>query len=93
MGFRPLAVLIALVLADWGLWTWSIGSDHGTVSLVAGLLMAPLFVGLAWLATLTLTGGVRVAADRVRRRGATLPQPPAQLPRRPPVPDSDRLAA
>lgn len=93
MAVRPLAAALTLVLADWGLWTWSIGSDHGNVSLIAGLVMAPLFVALIWLATMAVTGGLRSAAERVRRRNARVAAPAAQLPRRREAPEHDRLVA
>ena len=93
MALRPLAGVLTLALADWGLWTWSIGSDHGTVSLIAGLLMAPLFVTLVWLATIAFTGGLRSAAGHVRRRTAEPPPPASRFPRRPREPEQDRLAA
>ncbi|MGI8559515.1 MAG: hypothetical protein ACR2ND_14635 [Solirubrobacteraceae bacterium] len=82
MSPRPLAVLLILVLADWGAWTWSIGAGHGTLSLLAGLLMAPLFVALLWLATMTASSLARAAAARV-----------LQLPRAPPSPRPARRAA
>lgn len=93
MFLRPLAAIAVLVLADWGLWTWSIGADHGGVSLFAGLVMAPLFVALVWLATMTATALGRAITERVRAP----PRPTTALStRRPPEPapeQEQRLAA
>jgi len=79
MSVRPLAVVVALVLADWGVWTWSISTDQGTLSLLAGLLMAPLFIALLSLATMAVSTVIRIAAERLRRAGRT----PGRVKRRP----------
>jgi hypothetical protein len=72
MPFVPLAVTASLVAADWGLWDWATAGNHGTIALIAGLLMAPLAVALVWFLALTVLGiariGARGAASELRAR-------------------------
>ena len=87
MPFVPLAVTASLVAADWGLWNWATAGNHGTIALVAGLLMAPAAVALVWFLALTALGiarvGARQAARELRSRlSATrsVPEPPRARP-------------
>ncbi len=48
MPLGPLGVTALLVALDWGAWDWATATNHGTVGLIAGLLMAPIAVGFAW---------------------------------------------
>jgi hypothetical protein len=56
---RALPLLLALTVADYALWDWSIADGHDIVSLVAGLTLLPL-------AALTL-GMLAIASLRVLR--------------------------
>jgi hypothetical protein len=60
---RPLALVCVLGAGDYLLWDWSLGGDHYTVALIAGLTLPPIAIAFAWLlvvnVTRLLTGGVR----------------------------------
>jgi len=48
MPWGPLGITAVLAVADWGAWEWAISANHPTLGLIAGLLMAPIIVALAW---------------------------------------------
>jgi hypothetical protein len=82
MPWRPLGVTAVLAGLDLGAWEWATGTDHPTIGLVAGLLMAPIALALAWsivrvLASLAqhavrrLAGGTTTSGARSASRTAT----------------------
>ena len=75
-----LASVGGLVVADWGLWDWSISAGHGTVALVAGLAMAPLVVVLAWIVALALVAVVRISLSRAHDEMRTRSERPVRRP-------------
>ncbi|MGD1050825.1 MAG: hypothetical protein ABR947_07100 [Solirubrobacteraceae bacterium] len=69
MPLGPLGVTALLAALDWGAWDWATNSNHTTVGLIAGLLMAPIAVAFAWsllrvLIALTRAGLQRLGAER-----------------------------
>lgn len=100
MLLGPLAVAVLCVGLDWAVWDWAIGSDHGTVALIAGLGMAPLVIALAWYGALAAAALLRLALDRaarttrlrLERRQLQRVQGPSVRPRHTP-PRADREAA
>ena len=70
MPLGPLLVTGALGALDWGAWEWATSSNHPTVGLIAGLLMAPIALAFAWsLARFALALaqlGIRRAASEAR---------------------------
>jgi hypothetical protein len=55
---------------DLGAWEWATGTDHPTVGLVAGLLMAPLALALAWSALRMLASLAQLAVRRLTAGGS-----------------------
>ena len=64
MPLGPLRVTGLLAALDWGAWEWAASTNHGTVGLIAGLLMAPIVVALAWSLIRVVIALVRVALQR-----------------------------
>jgi hypothetical protein len=64
MPLGPLAVTAILAALDWGAWDWATNNNQGTVGLIAGLLMAPIAVALAWSLARVLIALVRMALQR-----------------------------
>ncbi len=84
MPLRPLGATAVLAGLDLGAWEWATGTDHPTVGLVAGLLMAPIALALAWsivrvlmslaqLAMRRLTADSRGSARQASRTDAHVP--------------------
>ena len=84
MPLRPLGATAVLAGLDLGAWEWATGTDHPTVGLVAGLLMAPIALALAWsivrvlgwlaqLAVRRLTADSRGSAGGESRTSAHVP--------------------
>ncbi len=72
---RSLAVVSVLALGDYLLWNWSLGANHDVVALVAGMILIPLLIAVAWL--------VVVAIVRLLARAAKLPKAGAAAERHP----------
>jgi TRAP-type C4-dicarboxylate transport system permease small subunit len=69
MPLGPLGVTALLAALDWGAWDWATDSNHTTVGLIAGLLLAPIAVAFVWsllrvLIALTRAGLQRLGAER-----------------------------
>jgi hypothetical protein len=84
MPLRPLGATAVLAGLDLGAWEWATGTDHPTVGLIAGLLMAPIALALAWsivrvlmslaqLAMRRLTADSRAGARQASRTDAHVP--------------------
>ena len=84
MPLRPLGATAILAGLDLGAWEWATGTDHPTVGLIAGLLMAPIALALAWsivrvlvslaqLAMRRLTADTRAGARTTSRADAPVP--------------------
>jgi TRAP-type C4-dicarboxylate transport system permease small subunit len=67
MPLGPLGVTALLAALDWGAWDWATNSNHTTVGLIAGLLLAPIAVAFVWSLLRVLVSLARIA---VRRLGA-----------------------
>jgi hypothetical protein len=67
MPLGPLGVTAILAALDWGAWDWATNSNHTTVSLIAGLLLAPIAVAFAWSLLRVVAALARIG---VRRLGA-----------------------
>jgi hypothetical protein len=85
MPLGPLGATALLVALDWGAWDWATNSNHTTVGLIAGLLMAPIAVAFAWsllrvLITLGRIGLDRLRAERRRTAIATAAAPMSDAP-------------
>src|SRR5579862_8692766 len=79
MPLRPLGVTAVLAGLDLGAWEWATSTDHPTVGLVAGLLMAPIALALAWSVVRMLASIAQVV---VRRLAGSATQPRARTPSR-----------
>jgi len=69
MPLGPLGVTAVLAALDWGAWDWATDSNHTTVGLIAGLLLAPIAVAFVWsllrvLVALARAGLQRLGAER-----------------------------
>jgi TRAP-type C4-dicarboxylate transport system permease small subunit len=64
MPFGPLVLTAVLAGIDWGAWDWATTTDHPTVGLIAGLLMAPIAVAFAWSLLRVLFALAQLAARR-----------------------------
>lgn len=64
MPFGPLALTAVLAGIDWGAWDWATTTDHPTVGLIAGLLMAPIAVAFAWSLLRVLVAAAQIAMRR-----------------------------
>jgi hypothetical protein len=84
MPLRPLGATAVLAGLDLGAWEWATGTDHPTVGLIAGLLMAPIALALAWsivrvfvslaqLAMRRLTADTRSGSRQAPRTEAPVP--------------------
>jgi hypothetical protein len=69
MPLGPLGVTAALAGLDWGAWSWATDSNHATVALVAGLVMAPIAVALTWSLARVLIAVARMAVRRLGNPG------------------------
>ncbi len=69
MPLRPLGVTAVLAGLDLGAWEWATGTDHPTVGLVAGLLMAPIALALAWSIVRVLMSLAQIAVRRLAGDG------------------------
>jgi hypothetical protein len=67
MPLGPLGVTALLAALDWGAWDWATSHSHTTVSLIAGLLLAPIAVAFVWSLLRVLVALARIG---VRRLGA-----------------------
>jgi len=65
MPLRPLGVTAVLSGLDLGAWEWATGTDHPTVGLIAGLLMAPIALALAWSIVRVLASLAHLAMRRL----------------------------
>ena len=65
MPLRPLGATAVLAGLDLGAWEWATGTDHPTVGLVAGLLMAPIALALAWSIVRVLVSLAQLAVRRL----------------------------
>jgi hypothetical protein len=74
MPLRPLGVTVVLAGLDLAAWEWATGTDHPTVGLVAGLLMAPIALALAWWLFRVLLAFAQLAVRRI----TTDARPPAR---------------
>ncbi len=96
MPLGPLGVTGLLAALDWGAWEWAANTNHSTVGLIAGLLMAPIVVALAWslirVAIAVVHTGLQRAAAEARLASAL---EEARSPERPfdIASNEDRLAA
>jgi hypothetical protein len=60
---RPLALVLALTIGDYLLWSWSLNHGHDVLALISGLTLPPLIIACLWLLTL----GVGRVIGRARR--------------------------
>ena len=65
MPLRPLGVTAVLAGLDLGAWEWATSTDHPTVGLLAGLLMAPIALALAWSIVRVLASLAQLAVRRL----------------------------
>ena len=65
MPLRPLGATAVLAGLDLGAWEWATGTDHPTVGLIAGLLMAPIALALAWSIVRVLLSLAQLAMRRL----------------------------
>lgn len=65
MPLRPLGATAVLAGLDLGAWEWATGTDHPTVGLIAGLLMAPIALALAWSIVRVLAWAAQLAVRRL----------------------------
>ena len=65
MPLRPLGATAVLAGLDLGAWEWATGTDHPTVGLIAGLLMAPIALALAWSIVRVLMSLAQLAVRRL----------------------------
>lgn len=65
MPLRPLGVTAVLAGLDLGAWEWATSTDHPTVGLIAGLLMAPIALALAWTMVRVLASMAQLAVRRL----------------------------
>lgn len=65
MPLRPLGATAVLAGLDLGAWEWATGTDHPTVGLIAGLLMAPIALALAWCVVRFLASLAQLAMRRL----------------------------
>ncbi len=72
---RSLAVVGVLALGDYLLWNWSLGANHDVVALVAGMILIPLLIALAWLAVVAIVRLLARAAKLPKGGAATQPHP------------------
>lgn len=68
---RPLAIVLLLSLADYGLWNWSLGAGHDAIAIVAGVTLISLLIAFAWLLLVSATRLLGEATRRVRASAAT----------------------
>jgi TRAP-type C4-dicarboxylate transport system permease small subunit len=85
MPLGPLGVTALLAALDWGAWDWATNSNHTTVGLIAGLLMAPIAVAFTWsllrvLIALARVGLQRLGAERRVSAVGTLAAPASDGP-------------
>ena len=85
MPLGPLGVTAVLAALDWGAWDWATDSNHTTVGLIAGLLLAPIAVAFVWsllrvLVALTRAGLQRLGAERRLSSVAALAAPASDGP-------------
>jgi hypothetical protein len=80
-----LVPVLALVVGDYLLWSWSLNGNHDVIALVSGLTLPPLAVAFLWLLALSTANLIaanfrrpsarasasraRASAARARRRG------------------------
>jgi hypothetical protein len=76
---RALLTVLALTLVDFALWHWSLAGDRGTMGLISGLTLPPLFALLVWLAVVNLG---RLLAHGARRPAARLKRETTRVVRR-----------
>ena len=97
MPLRPLGVTAVLAGLDLGAWEWATSTDHPTIGLVAGLLMAPIALALAWWVMRTVLALAQLAVRRlvVDSRPARTERPSTRAARAPYdiEREDDRLAA
>jgi hypothetical protein len=79
MPLKALGGTALVTVLDWAVWAWASSNGHDTVGLIAGVLLVPLAIGLVGLATVTIAGLARTAAERAayRRRAAQETSPAA----------------
>jgi hypothetical protein len=73
MPLGPLGVTAVLAALDWGAWDWATNSNHTTVGLIAGLLMAPIAVAFAWSLVRVLIALARAGLQRLGAGRAVTP--------------------
>ena len=97
MPLGPLGVTALLAALDWGAWDWATSNNHSTVALIAGLLMAPIVVALAWSLVRVLIAAMRLGIRRAAAAEARLASGPSPAPANEPPFDieahDERLAA
>jgi len=85
VSLRALLSVLALTLADYLLWHWSLAGNHDVLALASGLTLPPLAVAGAWLLALSLARllarGARAPAARLRVHGARAARSVATAPR------------
>jgi len=85
VSLRALLSVLALTLADYLLWHWSLAGNHDVLALASGLTLPPLAVAGAWLLALSLARllarGARAPAERLRVHGTRAVQSIAAAPR------------
>lgn len=67
---RPLLLVVALTLADYLLWRWSLSTGLDAVALVAGVTLPVLIVALGWIAARGLLRSLMLRSPRPRERGS-----------------------
>ena len=84
MPLGPLGLTGLLAALDWGAWEWAANTNHSTVGLIAGLLMAPIAVAFAWSLIRLVIAVVRIALQRAaaetRLTSASLESRPPERP-------------
>ena len=84
MPLGPLGVTGLLAALDWGAWDWAAANNHGTVGLIAGLLMAPIVVAFTWSLVRVLIALARMGLHRAAAETRQpIPRPEALAPERP----------
>jgi hypothetical protein len=96
MPLGPLGVTGLLAALDWGAWEWAATNNHSTIGLIAGLLMAPIVVALAWSLIRVLIALARLGLQRAATETRLSSAPPQAHTQDPPfdiVAHDERLAA
>jgi hypothetical protein len=72
MSFRRLALVCGITLADYLLWNWSTGGNHGVLALVSGVTLPFLVLASAILLVLTV---LRVISGEIGSAPRPIPRP------------------